>query len=94
MNKIIGLQEAAKMLNITVNSLILELKKHDCPYGFACKSGKHMAYFVSRKALEQWINDNPQKYSNHPDYVTRITYKLNRFSTEELLREVKERCIV
>jgi hypothetical protein len=95
MNESVGLQKAAQMLNITVSSLMFELKKPDCPYGFAYKeNGKSTAYFVSKKALEQWIENNPQKYHNHPDYISCGGFNLRHFSTYELLEELKARCAV
>lgn len=94
MNEMVGLQEAAKMLNITVWSLILELRKPDCFYGCCITVNKKNCYFVSRKALEQWIKDNPEKYHNHPNYISGMRYSLKRFSTDELLEELKARCAI
>ncbi|HIZ55150.1 MAG TPA: hypothetical protein H9671_02965 [Firmicutes bacterium] len=91
----ISLREAAKMLEITVGSLKTELNKSDCPYGFCIKYEGKICYFVSREHLEQWVNDNPQKYHNHPDYISSVwtSSSLKCFSTDELLEELKARCV-
>lgn len=95
MNGAFGLKEAAEMLDITLSSLWKELEKAGCPYGFSAKVNGKRCYFVSREALEQWIKDNPKKYSNRPeysnkpDYILGGWYSLKQIPTDELLEELK-----
>lgn len=89
----IGIAEAAKMLNITKSSLMLELEKPDCPYGFSyIPDGKRFrVYFVSRKHLQKWIEDHPNKYSDNPKYASSKILGLKYYSTQELIEELKTR---
>ncbi len=89
----ISMDEAAKMLEINVHSLMMELKKPDCPYGycFTRKEKPSTLYYISRKHLEKWIKDNPQKYHGQPGFVPYVQLVLEKFSTEDLLDELKRR---
>ena len=82
------LSKAAEKLGITTASLRDELKKPDCPYGGIRQCGKMIVYFISDEKLDKWIEEHPDKYENNPHYSL---VGLSKFSSEELIRELKRR---
>lgn len=84
----IPLSKAAEKLGITVSSLMYELKKPDCPYGGTDKCGQMTVYYISDEKLDKWIEEHPDKYENNPHYSL---VGLSKFSSEELIRELKRR---
>lgn len=88
----LSLEEASKKLGITKSSLMHELQKNDCPYGFSIEKHGKRIYHVSSELLDKWIKEHPEKYSIDPNYMTIIPQmKLSEIPTEVLVNELNQR---